>query len=127
MYRYQGKMNGYKDAVVLLSYPEKSFGEAKVLRVFISTHTEFTAQEILNIYAKRRNIEVFFRSCKQKLAFDKCQLRKKQGITRMWLILSLIHFLCCTVSGCVGSFDKGYNYFRNCALQEIFVQNALLM
>ena len=124
MYRYQGKMNDHKDAVVLLSYPEKSFGEAKVLRVFISTHTEFTAQEILNIYAKRRNIEVFFRSCKQKLAFDKCQLRKKQGIKRMWLILSLIHFLCCTVSGCVGSFDEGYNYFRNCVLQEIFAQNA---
>lgn len=125
VYRYQGKMNGHKDAVVLLSYPEKSFGEAKALRVFISTHTELTAQEILNIYAKRWNIEVFFRNCKQKLAFDKCQLRKKQGITRMWLILSLIHFLCCTVSGCVGSFDEGYNYFRNCVLQEIFAQNAL--
>ena len=45
VYRYQGKMNGYKDAVVLLSYPEKSFREAKALRVFISTHTELTAQE----------------------------------------------------------------------------------
>ena len=76
------------------------------------------------IYAKRWNIEVFFQSCKQKLAFDKYQLRKKQGITRMWLILSLIHFLCCTVSGCVGSFDEGYNYFRNCVLQEIFAPNA---
>ena len=124
VYRYQGKMNGYKDAVVLLSYPEKNFGEAKVLRIFVSTHTELTAQEIFNIYAKRWNIEVFFRSCKQKLAFDKCQLRKKQGITRMWLMLSLIHFLCCTVSGCVGSFDEGYNYFRNCILQEIFTPNA---
>ena len=61
VYRYQGKMNVHKDAVVLLSYPEKSFGEARALRVFISTHTELAAQEILNIYAKRRNIEVFFR------------------------------------------------------------------
>ena len=113
-----------KPSLVLLSYPEKNFGEAKVLRLFISTHTELTAQGILNIYAKRWNIEVFFRSCKQKLAFDKYQLRKKQGITRMWLILSLIHFLCCTVSGCVGSFDEGYNYFRNCVLQEIFAPNA---
>ena len=62
-----------------------------------------------------------------ELAFDKCQLRKKQGVTRMWLILSFIHFLCCTVSGSVGSFDEGYNYFRNCVLQEIFAQNALSM
>lgn len=113
-----------KLSLVLLSYPEKNFGEAKVLRLFLSTHTELTAQGILNIYAKRWNIEVFFRSCKQKLAFDEYQLRKKQGITRMWLILSLIHFLCCTVSGCVGSFDEGYNYFRNCVLQEIFAPNA---
>ena len=111
----------------MLSYPEKSFGEAKALRVFISTHTELTTQEILNIYAKRWNNEVFFRICKQKLAFDKCQLRKKQGITRMWLILSFIYFLCCTVSRCVGSFDEGYNYFRNCVLQEIFAQNAFSM
>ena len=118
-------MNGHKDAVVLLSYPEKSFGEAQALRVFISTHTELTAQEILNIYARRWNIKVFFRSCKQKSAFNKCQLRKKQDIMRMWLILSFIHFLCCTVSGCVGSFDEGYNYFRNCVLQGLFAQNTL--
>ncbi|MFR0859856.1 MAG: transposase [Christensenellales bacterium] len=109
--------------VVLLSYPEKLW-RSQSTSVFISTHTELTAQGILNIYAKRWNIEVFFRSCKQKLAFDKYQLRKKQGITRMWLILSLIHFLCCTVSGCVGSFDEGYNYFRNYVLQEIFAPNA---
>ena len=86
-----------------------------------------TVIQVDSIYAKRWNIEVFFRSCNQNLAFDKCQLRKKQGITRMWLILSFIYFLCCTVSRCVGSFDEGYNYFRNCVLQEIFAQNALSM
>ena len=82
VYRYQGKMNGRDDAVVLLSYPENAFGEAKALRIFISTRTELSAQEILGIYANRWSIEVFFRNCKQKLAFDKCQLRKKKGITR---------------------------------------------
>ncbi|MBS5617630.1 MAG: transposase [Clostridiales bacterium] len=45
----------------------------------MSAHTELTSLEILNIYAKRWNIEVFFRNCKQKLAFDKCQLREKTG------------------------------------------------
>ncbi len=124
VYRYRGKMNDHEDAVVLLSYPEKSFGDAKALRVFISTQTELTAQEILSIYANRWSIEVFFRSCKQKLAFDKCQLRKEQGITRMWLILSFVHFLCCTVAGHIGAFDEGYNYFRNCVLQVILAHNA---
>ena len=54
----------------------------------------------------------------------KCRLRRKQGIARMWLILSLIHFLCCTVSGWVGSFDEGYNYFRNCVLYYFPSKNA---
>ena len=124
IYRYQGQINGHDDAVVLLSYPENAFGEAKALRVFISTRTELSAQEILSLYANRWSIEVFFRGCKQKLAFDKCQLRKEKGITRMWLILSFVHFLCCTVAGHIGSFDEGYHYFRNCVLQVAFAQNS---
>ena len=124
VYRYQGKMNDCDDAVVLLSYPKNAFGEAKVLRVFISTRTELSAQEILSLYANRWSIEVFFRGCKQKLAFDKCQLRKEKGITRMWLILSFVHFLCCTVAGHIGAFDEGYHYFRNCVLQVAFAQNS---
>ena len=124
VYRYQGQINGHDDAVVLLSYPENAFGEAKALRVFISTRTELSAQEILSLYANRWSIEVFFRGCKQKLAFDKCQLRKEKGITRMWLILSFVHFLCCTVAGHIGAFDEGYHYFRNCVLQVAFAQNS---
>lgn len=124
VYRYQGKMNNRDNAVVLLSYPEKSFGDAKSLRVFISTQTNFSTQEILSIYVNRWSIEVFFRDCKQKLAFDKCQLRKKKGITRMWLILSFVHFLCCTIVGHTGKFDEGFHYFRNCVLQAALVQDA---
>lgn len=126
VYRYQGQINGHDDAVVLLSYPEHAFGEAKALRVFISTRTELSAQGILSLYANRWSIEVFFRSCKQKLAFDKCQLRKEKGITRMWLILSFVHFLCCTVAGHIGAFDEGYHYFRNCVLRVAFAQNSFL-
>lgn len=124
VYRYQGKMNNRDNAVVLLSYPEKSFGDAKSLRVFISTQTKLSTQQILAIYVNRWSIEVFFRDCKQKLAFDKCQLRKKKGITRMWLILSFVHFLCCTIAGHIGKFDEGFHYFRNCVLQAALVQDA---
>lgn len=125
VYRYQGQINSHDEAVVLLSYPENAFGKANALRVFISTKTELSAQEILSLYANRWSVEVFFRSCKQKLAFDKCQLRKEKGITRMWLILSFVHFLCCTVTGHIGGFDEGYHYFRNCVLEAVLVQNDL--
>mgnify|MGYP004636359113 CR=1 FL=1 len=78
---------------------------------------DLSTQEILEMYAKRWSIEVFFRNCKQKLAFDKCQLRKQRGIERMWLILSLVHFLCCTLPDYSGSFEKGFAYFRERLLQ----------
>ena len=84
-YRYEGKVSDCEKAVVLLCYSEKSLGNPDALRVFISTQTNLSTQEILEMYAKRWSIEVFFRNCKQKLAFDKCQLRKQRGIERMWL------------------------------------------
>ena len=37
VYRYEGNLNGIENAVVLLSYPEKAFGNSKALRAFIST------------------------------------------------------------------------------------------
>ena len=116
-YRYEGQVSDCEKAVVLLCYSEKSFGNPDALRVFISTQTNLSTQEILEMYAKRWSIEVFFRNCKQKLAFDKCQLRKQQGIERMWLILSLVHFLCCTLPDYRGAFEKGFAYFRECLLQ----------
>ena len=106
-YRYEGKVSDCEKAVVLLCYSEKYFGSPDALRVFISTQ----------MYAKRWSIEVFFRNCKQKLAFDKCQLRKQRGIERMWLLLSLVHFLCCTLPDYRGVFEKGFAYFRECLLQ----------
>jgi transposase len=116
-YRYEGKVSDCEKAVVLLCYSEKYFGSPDALRVFISTQTNLSTQEILEMYAKRWSIEVFFRNCKQKLAFDKCQLRKQRGIERMWLLLSLVHFLCCTLPDYRGVFEKGFAYFRECLLQ----------
>ena len=49
MYRYEGNLNGIENAVVLLSYPEKAFGNPKALRAFISTNVDLSTQEILRI------------------------------------------------------------------------------
>ncbi len=37
VYRYEGNLNGIENAVVLLSYPEKAFGNPKALRTFKRT------------------------------------------------------------------------------------------
>ena len=75
MYRYEGNLNGIENAVVLLSYPEKAFGDPKALRAFSSTNAALSTQEILSWYVCRWPIEVFFRQCKEKLALDGYQIR----------------------------------------------------
>lgn len=45
VYRYEGKLNGIENAVVLLSYPEKAFGNPKALRAFLSTDATLSTNE----------------------------------------------------------------------------------
>lgn len=107
--RYEGKLNGIENAVVLFSYPEKAFGKPAALRAFLSTDVSLTADEILSYYACRWPIEVFFRQCKDKLALDSYQIRSAQGIRRYWLLMSLAHFICVTGTGEICSFENGYH------------------
>ena len=108
VYRYEGKLNGIENAVVLLSYPEKTFGKPKALRVFLSTDVSLSTEEILSYYVCRWPIEVFFRQCKDKLALDSYQIRFAQGIRRYWLIMSLAHYMCVIGDGESSSFENGY-------------------
>ena len=50
VYRYEGKLNGIENAVVLLSYPEKAFGNSKALQAFLSTDVSLSTDEILCYY-----------------------------------------------------------------------------
>ena len=113
VYRYEGKINGIDDVVVLISYPQEAFGESKALRAFISTDISLHTEEILEKYLIRWEIEVFFRQVKNVLAMDKYQIRKSTGIRRYWLIMSLVHFICSTAFSDCTSFESGYNYISN--------------
>lgn len=108
IYRYEGRLNGMDNAVVLISYPENAFHNPKALRAFICTDVSLTTEEILEAYVERWPIELFFRQSKGKLALDKYQIRSSQGIRRYWLIMSLVHLLCCTKTGEFCSFEDGY-------------------
>ena len=112
VYRYEGELNGIPNAAVILSYPKDAFGNQKALRIFISTNVGLSTQEILDTYTKRWPIELFFRQSKDKLALDKYQIRSQQGIQRYWLIMSLVHYLCCMHSGNYVPFEKGYSYLQ---------------
>ena len=109
VYRYEGKLNGIENAVVLLSYPEKAFGIPKALRAFLSTDVSLSTDGILSYYVCRWPIEIFFRQCKDKLALDSYQIRSAQGIRRFWLLMSLAHFMCVAGTGKSCSFENGYH------------------
>ena len=137
VYRYEGNLNDLEDVVVLISYPKKTFGVPHALRAFICTDCSLSTSEILNRYAERWTIEVFFRQAKQKLALDKYQIRSSRGIRRFWLLMSVAHYICCTASGKEFSFQKGYAviqkqlltervaYIYNCGAAKISLDSVL--
>ena len=104
--------------MVIISYPENEFGEAIALRVFLSTNAGLSTQEILDSYTRRWPIEIFFRQSKTKLALDKYQIRTQTGIERYWLIMSLVHYMCCTYNGTYCSFEEGYQHFHRKIREE---------
>ena len=108
VYRYEGKLNGIENAIVLLSYPEKAFGNPKALRAFLSTDVSLSTDELLSYYVCRWPIEVLFRQCKNKLALDSYQIRSSQGIRRYWLLMSLAHYMCVVGTGQFCTFEEGY-------------------
>ena len=120
VYRYEGKLNGIENAVVLLSYPEKAFGNSKALRAFLSADVSLSTDEILSYYVCRWSSEVFFRQCKDKLALDSYQIRSAQGIRRYWLLMSLAHYICVVGTGEACSFENGYHWICDIIQQEQF-------
>ncbi len=116
--RYEGNLNGIENAVVLVSYPKDAFHAPKALRAFISTEASLSTREILDRYVERWPVEVFFRQSKDKLAFEKYQVRSSKGIKRYWLLMSLAHFIACTGSGKLMPFEEGYAFFHKSILEE---------
>ena len=110
VYRYEGNLNGIENAVVLITYPKDAFHSPKALRAFISTDVSLSTREILDIYVERWPVEVFFRQSKNRLAFDRYQIRSAKGIRRYWLLMSLAHLIACTGCGETMSFEDGYAF-----------------
>ena len=103
-----GKLNRMENVAVLLSYPKDAFLTTKALCAFVSTDVSLSTHEILDRYMERWSVKVFFRQSKKVLVFDKYQIRSSKGIRRYWLIISLVHFICCTKSENYCPFEKGY-------------------
>jgi hypothetical protein len=110
VYRYVGKINGFKNVVILLCYPEDKFGKEKSLRSFISTNTSVDTINILNIYSKRWKIEVFIRTNKMIFCLKGMQVRSYVSIEK-FLIFQMISYTY------VASKNVNYNFLKS--LKEI--------
>jgi hypothetical protein len=118
VYRYEGKLNGIDNAVVLISWPESAFKNPKALKAFICTDTSLETAAILEYYAQRWGIETFFGQSKDSLGFGKYQIRSIEGIDRLWTIMSLFHLMCTTGLGRNMAFGDGLLYLRKAVLKE---------
>lgn len=53
MYTYHGKLNDFKKATVVLSWPKGALFNEKALKAFISLDTNMSCEELLNYYVHR--------------------------------------------------------------------------
>jgi len=118
VYRYEGKLNGIDNSVVLLSWPEQAYKNPKALRAFICTDISLETTTILEYYSRRWCIETFFGQSKDTLGFGKYQIRSIKGIERLWTFMSLCHLLCTTGLGCDMAFEDGLLFLRKDVLKE---------
>ena len=114
-------MNGIKNAVVLLSWPEDALFKEGSLKVFICAETELDTQTILFHYSKRWPIEIFFCQNKMELGLDRYQIRSAKAIKRFWILNMLTYFYCVTgTSESFCTFGRGLKLASNETQQNIY-------
>lgn len=112
-YRYEGKLNGIDNAVVLFCWPENAFKKEGALHAFLCTDIELNTQTIFEYYSKRWPIEIFFKQTKNNLGLNSYQVRSAKSIDRILLLIALTYIFCTIQKGANDSFSKGLIICRN--------------
>ncbi len=112
IHRYEGPLNGIEKAVVLLSYPQKSFGRLDALRAFICSDLSLTDENILVHYTHRWKIEVMFKQHKMYLGLKTFMVRSAKAIDRLFVIFPLAHFFFVFASSVPQTLSTGIHHVR---------------
>lgn len=94
VYRYEGSLSNIPNAVVLFCWLEGMFGNAKSLRLFLSTDVAPSMESLLSHYSCRWTIETFFQTMKSMFSMDHYQIRHVSAIRRFLLLLLLTYLYC---------------------------------
>lgn len=121
VFRYEGRLNDIKEAVVLLSWPKDAFLKEGCLKAFLCTDINLTSEQILNRYTKRWPIEVFFRQGKMRLGLDLYQIRSAKAIKRFWILLIMAYTYCT-----LGIFDTPVSFSEGLSASRKKCQSHLL-
>ena len=95
-------LKGVGQVRILISYDNEDFSGSPAY--FATDQIRWEGTRILKTYAKRWNIETFFRDSKQNLGLESYQLRDLRGIKRHWYLIFLAYSL--QVSGLFGIDQK---------------------
>ena len=88
--RYEGHLNDIPNAVVLISYKVKN-GNLLEPMYILTTDIEISAEQIIEYYLNRWEIEVSFRYQKESLGLDHPQMRTLKGLKRFWILVYIAH------------------------------------
>jgi len=113
IHRYEGPLNGIEKAVVLLSYPQNSFGNQNALRAFICSSLSLTDEDILMHDTHRWKIEVMFKQHKMYLGLKTFMVRSAKAIDRLFVIFPLAHFFFVVAAGLSLSLSAGIHHIRD--------------
>lgn len=119
VYTYKGRLNDFKEALIILSWPKEALFKGGALRAFISLKSTLLTNELLDHYKHRWPIETFFRESKKKLGLDDYQVRSERSIKRYFILLMLTYVYCgLEVSDSTLKFSHGLKIARNQLARE---------
>lgn len=119
VYTYKGRLNDFKEALIILSWPKEALFKGGALRAFISLKSTMLTNELLDHYKHRWPIETFFRESKKKLGLDNYQVRSERSIKRYFILLMLTYVYCgLEVSDSTLKFSYGLKIARNQLARE---------
>lgn len=84
VYRYEGKMNGLENAVILITWETNSPNSDP--KYLLCSDVSLDTKTIMKYYSRRWEIETRFRYLKDRLGFDHYQMRSIKAIKRFWLV-----------------------------------------
>lgn len=110
VYRYEGALNGLKDAVVLPAWKADQSMTSEHLHCVLSTDRKLSDEDILSYYTERWSIECFFRQSKDQLKLDGYRVRHVRAVKRYWILVQLTYVYSMFESN--GDFSTGLDLLR---------------